>query len=295
MRLSSSSRNSSSAAPRGQPSFLPASQRVDLHAHSTWSDGEHSPEEVAEFGTRAGLAAMALTDHDCVDGLQAFQQAAQGFTPILGVEISARDQDQDVHLLGLFIDPADPRLRERLQGLARAREVRMQTMIEKLHRIGIPISRAEIEAQCKQGTVGRPHVAMALVERGAARSVDEAFRLYLRRRTPAYVPMPGPSPPEVIQWIHDAGGVAVLAHPGLGRTLDPVAAYVESGLDGIEVWHPKHGPGVQQACLELVERLGLVPSGGSDYHGPRVGDSQVGQEPVPYEVLERLHARRPRR
>ena len=238
---------------------------------------------------------MALTDHDCVDGLEAFQNAARDFTPICGVEISARDRDGDVHILGLFIDPTDAQLRERLGGLARAREERLLAMMEKLERIGIPLTREEIQFHCRQGTVGRPHVAMALVTRGSARTIDEAFRLYLRRRMPGYVPMSGPSPVDVIGWIHDAGGVAVLAHPGLARSFEPVTAYTDAGLDGIEVWHPKHGPSIQNTCLDLANRLGLVPSGGSDYHGPRVGDSQVGQEPVPLEVLDRLHARRPRR
>ena len=238
---------------------------------------------------------MALTDHDCIDGLEAFQNAARDFTPICGVEISARDREGDVHILGLFIDPADARLRARLDGLARARGERLTVMIEKLERVGITLEREEILVHCRQGTVGRPHVAMALVARGAARTIDEAFRLYLRRRMPGYVPMTGPSPAEVIGWVHDAGGVAVLAHPGLARNLEPVNGYREAGLDGIEVWHPKHGPGIQHTCLELANRLGLVPSGGSDYHGPRVGDSQVGQEPVPFETLERLSARRPRR
>ena len=295
MKPSSFSRTSNSAAPREQPSSLPPSARVDLHAHSTWSDGEFCPEEVARLGTEARVAAMALTDHDCIDGLEAFQNAARDFTPICGVEISARDRDGDVHVLGLFIDPADARLRERLNGLAQAREERLLAIMGRLDRIGIPLERAEIEVHCRQGTVGRPHVAMALVARGAVRTIDEAFRLYLRRRMPGYVPMTGPSPAEVIAWIHDAEGVAVLAHPGLARSLEAVSGYVEAGLDGIEVWHPKHGPGVQATCLELANRLGLVPSGGSDYHGPRVGDSQVGQEPVPLETLERLSARRPRR
>ena len=238
---------------------------------------------------------MALTDHDCVDGLPAFMEAAEGFTPICGVEISARHHENDVHILGLLIDPAHARLRERLQGLAQARETRLALIIEKLARVGIALRREDIAAHCRIGTVGRPHVAMALVSCGAAETVDEAFRLYLRRRTPAYVPMTGPTPAEVIEWVHDAGGVAVLAHPGLARNLEPVRGYVDAGLDGIEVWHPKHGPGMRTACLDLSKRLGLVPSGGSDYHGPRVGDSQVGQEPVPIEVLERLRERRPRR
>jgi predicted metal-dependent phosphoesterase TrpH len=159
----------------------------------------------------------------------------------------------------------------------------------------VTLTREDVEAHSPHGTTGRPHIAFALVATGAARNVDDAFRRWLRPRTPGYVPKPGPPPAQAIAWIHEAGGVAVLAHPGIGRTLNAVERYAAEGLDGIEVWHPKHSSAMRDSCLALAETLGLVPAGGSDYHGPRVGDSRVGQEPVPLEVLERLRERCPRR
>lgn len=267
--------------------------RVDLHSHSTYSDGENSPQEVARFAAEAGLAAHALTDHDCLDGLRAFRDAAAGFEPVCGVEVSARYEKADVHVLGLFVDPDDRTLRGRLEDMARAREDRLVTMVERLNRLGIEITEEHVRRHSPQGTVGRPHVAMALVAMGTVPSVDEAFRVYLRRKRPGYVPRPGPSPREVIDWIHGAGGVAVLAHPGLLRRREWIDVFAEWGLDGIEVWHPKHTPRTRAAVTAAARRLDLVPSGGSDYHGPSVGDSQIGQEPVPLESLECLRRRRP--
>lgn len=276
------------------PKPVPPADRVDLHSHSHWSDGEHSPQELARLAREAGLAAMALTDHDCLDGFAAFRAAADGFLAVPGVEVSAREEGADIHVLGLFVDPDHAGLRARLEDLAHERSERMDAMLDRLRKAGIGIARADVLAHSPQGTLGRPHLAMALVGLGAARSVDDAFRRYLRPRTPGYVAKSGPSPAQAIAWIHEAGGAAVLAHPGLCRSLDQVVAYAEAGLDGLEVWHPKHGPGMRESCLALAERLGLVPTGGSDYHGARVGDSRVGQEPVPLDVLERLRDRRPR-
>jgi predicted metal-dependent phosphoesterase TrpH len=241
------------------------------------------------------LAALALTDHDCLDGFEAFRSAAEGFLPIPGVEVSARDREADVHILGLFVDPDHETLRARLRELAQGREDRLDAMLERLVRAGVRLTREDVEAHSPRGTTGRPHIALALVATGAARNVDDAFRRWLRPHTPGYVQKPGPDPAEAIAWIHDAGGVAVLAHPGIGRTLSAVERYAAHGLDGLEVWHPKHGTAMRESCLALAQRLGLVPAGGSDYHGPRVGDSRVGQEPVPLEVLERLRERCPRR
>jgi hypothetical protein len=268
--------------------------RVDLHTHSHWSDGEFPPQDLARLAREAGLAAMALTDHDCLDGFAAFRAAAVGFLAVPGVEVSAREGGADIHVLGLFVDPDHAGLRARLEHLARARAERMDAMLDRLQKVGIRVTRSDVLAHSPQGTLGRPHLAMALVAVGAARSVDDAFRRYLRPRMPGYVANLGPSPAEAIAWIHEASGYAVLAHPGLCRSLGQAAAYADAGLDGIEVWHPKHGPGMRESCLALAERLGLVPTGGSDYHGPRVGDSRVGQEPVPLDVLERLRDRRPR-
>jgi 3',5'-nucleoside bisphosphate phosphatase len=242
----------------------------------------------------AGLAALALTDHDCLDGLAAFRAAARGFLPIDGVEVSARRGDRDVHVLGLFIDPADPGLRERLETLARARLERTRAMVDRLRRAGVDIDEEAVRALAGEGTIGRPHLASALVARGAVASMEEAFRRYLRPGTPGYVPKPGPSPREAIAWIHDAGGAAVLAHPGLLAPPREIEACAEAGLDGLEVWHPRHAPPQRASFLAMAERLDLVPTGGSDYHGPGIGDAVIGQEPVPPETVDRLRARTPR-
>jgi predicted metal-dependent phosphoesterase TrpH len=241
----------------------------------------------------ARVHALALTDHDCLDGLAEFTAAARGFDPVPGVEISARRDDRDVHILGLFIDPADPVLRRRLEDLAAHRVERVRTMAGRLQALGFDVTEGEIRRIAGKGTVGRPHVAQALVEAGAAASFEDAFRRLLKPGRPAYVPKPGPAPEEVVGWVHEAGGVAVLAHPGLIRRDGWIEPLSRAGLDGIEVWHPKHNPVQRRTYLDFARRLHLVPAGGSDYHGARVGDARIGQEPVPLETLERLRARRP--
>jgi predicted metal-dependent phosphoesterase TrpH len=276
------------------PSPGPAGSRVDLHTHSDFSDGEHSPEEIALLARKAGVRAAALTDHDCLDGLPAFLRAASGFEPVPGVEISARKNGADVHILGFFVSPHDERLRSRLDDLARARERRARAMVARIRDLGLDLTVGRVSEIAGRGTVGRPHIATALVRRGAASSIDDAFRRYLRPGTPGYVPKPGPSPETAITWIHEAGGVAVLAHPGLLRRSSWIGEMARSGLDGLEVWHPRHTASHRHALLELARDLDLVPSGGSDYHGAGVGDARVGQEPVPEDVVERLRKRRPR-
>lgn len=279
---------------KGPPDRSPEFPRVDLHSHSNFSDGEHRPEAVAEMARRAGIAAIALTDHDCVDGLPEFREAMDGVEAINGVEVSAREQGSDVHIIGLFVDSEDPMFLERLNHLAETRKQRTRAMVDRLVQHGIPITLEQVEKHAGRGTMGRPHLALALMEMGKAATMDEAFRLYLRPRTPGFVPKPGPSPGEAITWIHEAGGVAVLAHPGLLRRNPWIEAIAEAGLDGLEVWHPKHNPDQRKYLLETATRLDLVPSGGSDYHGASVGDSRVGQEPVPLECVDRLRDRRPR-
>ncbi len=277
----------------GEPrSPAPVSSRVDLHAHSFYSDGEHAPAEVAAMARRAGLSALALTDHDCLDGLTEFVRAADGFEPIPGVEVSARRNHTDVHLVGLFVDPGDERLRRRLEDLAETRAKRARAMVERLRAAGIRISEEEVMRFSTRGTVGRPHVAMALVAVQAVQSVEDAFRKYLRPGTPGYVPKPGPAPEEAVAWIHEAGGVAVLAHPGPMHHDDWIPPLARAGLDGIEVWHPKHNSHQQEVYRRLADDLDLVPSGGSDYHGASVGDALIGQEPVPAETVEWLRRRR---
>lgn len=269
--------------------------RVDLHTHSHYSDGEHPPRRVAELAAEAGLTACALTDHDCLDGLPEFLAAAEGFEPLAGVEISARQDGHDVHVLGYFLDPAHEELRRKLQELAETRRERTAAMLERLRQVGVDLDPEEVARDAGPGTIGRPHLAHALVRQGRASTVAEAFRKYLRPGTPGYVPKAGPSPAEAIAWIHGAGGAAVLAHPGLLKRRRWIPEMAEAGLDGLEVWHPKHEPGHNRRFLDLARELDLVATGGSDYHGRRVGDARVGQEPVPEETVALLRERRSHR
>jgi len=268
--------------------------RVDLHTHSHFSDGEHSPRHVADLAREAGLFACALTDHDCLDGLLEFREAAEGFEPLTGVEISARQDHHDVHVLGYLLDPLHEGLRGHLEALAETRRTRTSAMLGRLREHGIDLDEAEVARDAGPGTIGRPHLAHALVARGDASTVSEAFRKFLRPGTPGYVPKTGPTPAEAIDWIHRAGGVAVLAHPGLLKRRRWIREMADAGLDGLEVWHPKHGKEQSRWFVELARALDLVPTGGSDYHGKRIGDARVGQEPVPQETVERLRERRPR-
>lgn len=244
------------------------------------------------MASACGLRALALTDHDCVDGWDEFRAAADGFEPVCGVEVSARRKGFDVHVLGLFVEPRDARFARRLNGLEETRQERTTAMIDRLRGAGVDLDPEAVRAISPKGTIGRPHLALALVHAGAAESVDDAFRRYLRPGRPGHVPKNGPSPEEAIEWIHDAGGVAVLAHPGLLRKARWIEDCAAAGLDGIEVWHPKHNAGQRERFLEVADRLDLVPSGGSDYHGRNVGDAEVGQEPVPADLLEALRGRR---
>ena len=281
----------SGGPPKGRSGF----PRVDLHIHSVFSDGEFTPTELAGLSREAGLVAQALTDHDCMDGLPEFRAAAEGFEPIDGVEISARKDEVDVHVIGLFVDPRDQGLIDRLAGLITARAERARAIVRKLRALGVAITDEEVNRFSEHGSIGRPHVARALVEAGVTRSVEEAFHKYLRPHRPAFVPSPGPSPEEACGWILEAGGTPVLAHPGIARHDEWIPGLVDAGLAGLEVWHPKHNARQRAHYLKKARDLDLVPTGGSDYHGSSVGDAQVGQEPVPAESVERLRARRPRR
>jgi len=249
---------------------------------------------VAGLAREAGVTACALTDHDCLDGFLEFQEAAEDFEPLCGVEISARQENHDVHVLGYLLDPRHEGIRSHLEALAETRRGRTASMLERLAQLGIHLDPEEVAQNAGPGTIGRPHLAHALVATGNAGSVTEAFRKFLRPGTPGYVPKSGPTPAEAIEWIHAAGGVAVLAHPGLLKRRRWIREMAEVGLDGLEVWHPKQGNEQSRWFAELARSLDLVPTGGSDYHGKRIGDARIGQEPVPVDTVDRLRERRPR-
>jgi predicted metal-dependent phosphoesterase TrpH len=278
--------------------------RADLHVHSTASDGSVEPADLPALAVKAGLAAMALTDHDSVEGVEAASRAAAaaGIELVPGVELTgyapphSGDAEMEVHITGLFVDMGSPVLLEKLRHLRAVRVERIKQMVEKLRTLGIEVEAAAVIGRSRGGAVGRVHLAEELVARGYCRSVAEAFDLYLGNRGPAYVPKERMTPLEAIALVHEAGGCAVLCHPGLLEDLDSyVEELAKSGLDAVEVHYPLHSPEDERRCMEIAGRLGLVVAGGSDFHGVAKPDVHIGQEAVSYIELEELRRRAGRR
>jgi hypothetical protein len=264
---------------------------VDLHMHSTASDGSRSPADVVRAAQAAGLAAIALTDHDSVSGLAEAQAMGLelGVRIVNGVELSAVEGDAETHLLGLHL--RDTSLLDRgLSDLRDMRQRRAQTIVDKLVALGVAVTFDDVLAQAKGGAVGRPHVARALVGDGWATDVRDAFDRYLGAGRPAYVAKEQLCMRDAIAMIHAAGGLAVLAHPGGAGSRERLTALMTLGLDGVEVMHPGHSPSDTARLRTLSEQLGLIASGGSDWHGAAEGPRTIGMMQVPAEWLARQDA-----
>lgn len=265
---------------------------VDLHMHSTASDGSRAPADVVRAAARARLSAIALTDHDTVAGLGEAQQAGETLDVrvVAGVELSAVEGESETHLLGLHL--RDTTVLERaLAGLREMRERRARRIVERLEEIGVHITMDAVLAQAAAGAVGRPHVARALIAEGWAVDSRDAFDRYLAAGRPAYVAKEQLGMREAITMIHDAGGLAVLAHPAASGTRERLASLRAQGLDGVEVRHPSHSPGDIARLTALASEFDLVPSGGSDWHGAADGPRTIGMMQVPSEWLSRQEER----
>ena len=266
---------------------------VDLHLHSTASDGVHTPGELVAMCLQAGLRYIALADHDTTDGVQEAVDAAAGtaLTVIPAVEMSAmHGGSYELHILGYYIDHHYPALQERLVELRRSRIHRAQAILDLLASQGRPLSWERVAELADEGSLGRPHIAQAMVEADYAESVDAAFREYLRRGGTAYVPRAKLHPEEAIDLIRRAGGVPVLAHPT--RVVEHIPALVRAGLLGIEAYYNEY-PAAEVAFLRrLARKHGLVVTGGTDYHGAEITPASApGTVEVPVEVVEALRAR----
>ena len=276
------------------PAPLPA--LVDLHMHSTASDGARAPAEVVAEAKRVGLAAIALTDHDTLAGIPEARAAgeAAGIRVVSGVELSAVEGEQETHILGLHIRDVSE-MEERLTELREMRHRRAVGMVERLNALGIAVTMDEVLAEAAGGAIGRPHVARAVVAKGGAADLREAFDRLLGNGRPAYVPKDRLAMTDAIAMIHRAGGLAVLAHPGQSATRARLEALKAQGLDGVEVRHPAHSDEEIGRILRLAESLELLPSGGSDWHGAPDGWRSLGMMRVPAEWLakqDELLARR---
>ena len=271
-----------------------AGRRIDLHSHTVVSDGTLTPTQLVELAARKGLAAIAITDHDHTGALDEARRAGErlGVEIVPGVELSVAYEKGDVHLLGYLLDPDEPRLAARLAEFRETRARRGVEIVAKLRALGVDVTLEDVGGLAASGgtpargpptpppqSIGRPHIARALVEKGIVASVQEAFEKWLADDGPAYVPKAKLAAAEAAALVHGAGGVAVLAHPGLireGGMTRVVRALAALGLDGVEVEHPRHTSDTRRTLRALAKELDLVETGGSDFHGENKPDVDLG-------------------
>lgn len=276
---------------------------IDLHVHSTFSDGSLTPEDLIHEAARVGLSAIALTDHDTTAGVPRLTAAAAATSvrPIAGVEISADVKSGTMHMLGYMVDPVDQTLMERLKWLREGREVRNAEILGKLNNLGFGLTWEEVAAFAGEDVVGRPHFAQALLARNLVKDKNEAFDKYLGKGKPAYADRRRMTPENSIQLIRGAGGIPVLAHPFTlnlsAEALKKLVAQLRDwGLGGIEVFYSEHTPQMVSQYLNLARELDLVTTGGSDFHGAMNPDIKLGSGfgslHVPDEIVEQLDRRR---
>jgi 3',5'-nucleoside bisphosphate phosphatase len=270
--------------------------RIDLHTHSTASDGTYSPTDVVRLAAAAGLDVLALTDHDSMSGWSEAAEAAKqhDLIAIPGMEISTKHEGAGVHLLGYLLDPTYPPLEEELQLILRGREGRLAAILEQLHAAGVPITEADVRRRVGSSpAIGRPHVADVMVARGFVADRGEAFSKWLNAGRPGHVVRYATPTATMIKLVTAAGGAAVIAHPwgrGSRRVLDveTLAAFAEAGLAGIEVDHQDHSPSDRRALRAMAEELGLVVTGSSDFHGVGKVDHELGCNLTAEDQYEKL-------
>lgn len=267
---------------------------ADLHLHTNFSDGTFTPEELATHAKRHELRAIALTDHDTMEGCAraaaACGEAGVEFIP--ATELTAEQDGIELHLLGYYLDAENETLKGQLEKFQEVRQNRIHEITERLRGLGVQLEAESVFRLANCRAPGRPHVARAMVKEGYVGSLDEAFERFLKKGKPAWAPKFKMSAMEAIELIHHAGGLAVLAHPGLSRADETIDGLIRSGLDGLECFHTKHSTYVTEHYLELAEKHGLAVTGGSDCHGMSKGKPLIGTLKIPYQYVEWLEQRR---
>jgi len=272
---------------------------VDLHLHTTASDGRCTPAELVARAAAAGVTVMAATDHDTTAGIAETRAHAgrRGIRSIPGIEITAVADGRDVHMLGYFFDPDDAALAEFLAAQRATRVARIGAIAERLASLGMPVDISPLLAEAARQTgksIGRPKIARVMIDAGYVADTREAFDKWLARGCPAFVERAGASPEEVIAIVHRAGGLASLAHPGRTGIDDRIPALCDAGLDVIEVYHSDHDAAAVDRYGRLARDLGLLVSGGSDFHGDPAHGFEPGGAALPVQDWERLYAARDR-
>jgi len=266
---------------------------IDLHMHTNCSDGVLAPAELLARVRQKDIAAFAVTDHDSLAGYRVLQELVQPGDPelISGVELSVDCEGEDLHMLGYLCDPDHPELNQRLAFFQQERNRRGLLMVEKLNQLGVELSFETVQQVAGDSAIGRPHVAEALLRKGLVENFDDVFRRYIGNGRPAYVKKARLTPGETIDLIHTAGGVAVMAHPGINGMYRFVDKLAPLGLDGVEVYHYAHDQEQVRQFKRLAKRYGLLLSGGSDFHGRDERECEIGAQPVPLEYLDQLKNR----
>jgi predicted metal-dependent phosphoesterase TrpH len=265
--------------------------RIDLHIHSTFSDGVYSPAEIVEIAHRNGVEVLSIADHDCVDGVPEAIDAANGYDVevVSGVELSSEFDGRDLHILGYGFDSASGELTEMLKRFRDTREKRGLAIIEKLKEQGVELDPEELLKKSPDGSLGRPHIAETLIESGYVYTHAEAFAKYLGEHCPAYVKKYKLTPQEAIQYIQGANGLAFIAHPGnYLKDYEKFDELISMGFDGMEIVHPNHSNEETRQLRAIAEKHGILMSGGTDYHGFHGKDISIGSLQFPVELWAQL-------
>ncbi len=258
--------------------------------HTTCSDGALSPAEILEVVRKKKLAAFAITDHDTIDGYREAKRLLNDDDPelITGVELSVIVGDNDLHMLAYLFDPDDEQFNRALTEFQEKRNSRSREIVERLNQQGMNLSYEAVERAATGSAIGRPHIASAMVEQGLVSRFDEAFKEYIGNHCPAYVPKSKLSPEQAINLVHDAGGIAVLAHPFIAEMHLHIDMLIGLGIDGLEVYHYSHKRHNRLLLKKMAARHGLARTGGSDFHGRHEHESEIGAQQVPADVIEEM-------
>jgi predicted metal-dependent phosphoesterase TrpH len=270
---------------------------ADLHLHTNFSDGTFTPEELVLYAQKGGLSCIAVTDHDSVEACAraAAACAAVNIEFVAGTELTAEHDDTELHVLGYFLDTQNRKLLEEIAKFQVVRQSRIHEMVARINDLGMPLEAESVFALANCKSPGRPHVAKAMMKAGLVRNMDEAFELFLKRGRAAWVPKSKVSALEAIELVHQAGGLAVMAHPGLNRTDNIIPDLVAAGMDGIECFHTKHSTVMSERYLEIADKYKLLVTGGSDCHGFSKGKPLIGTVKLPYDHVQKMKDRNHRR
>lgn len=263
---------------------------VDMHVHTYFSDGLLSPTQVVISAKEAGLKGVGITDHDTLDGIEEAQHAGKrwGIEIIPGIELSSQYNNMDIHILGYYCDYTNPKFVDYIKKFQIERYNRAEKMVKKLNQQGINITIEDVENEARGKSIGRPHLAAALLEKGYVNSYQEAFHRFIGYRSKAYVEKFKIEPEAAIRLISEVNGASFLAHPSLGLNVNTIFKFIKAGLDGIEIIHPKISDKQTRRLQDLVNNYNLLVCGGSDCHGGQGGKISIGKYRIPYAVFKEI-------